>query len=218
MYDEELSPDKKTARPTEGARRGTVAAASAEKRRIREAEQREKEQEKADAETRRKEREVKAAAKVKEEQTLARAAAKKIKAAERAAAKAKAEEEQEAEEEEEEEEDYLTTWRELSAVGWTYARGSFLSSVSGQPSDYVWLRPGRKKENIGSTNCIENRDYFFDEKSVLAFVKVSWAINTMLFSPPPLPSHSRRPFKRALSTPSPCTRARARRPIRSTAR
>ena len=214
MYDEELSPDKKTARPTEGARRGTVAAASAEKRRIREAKQREKEQEKADVETRRKEREVKAAAKVEEEQTLARAAAKKIKAAERAAAKAKAEEEQE----EEEEEDYLTTWRDLSAIGWTYAKGSFLSSVSGQPSDYVWLRPGRKKENIGSTNCIENRDYFFDEKSVLAFVKVSWAINTMLFSPPPLPSHSRRPFKRALSTPSPCTRARARRPIRSTAR
>ena len=124
---------------------------------------------------------MKAAAKVKEEHTLARAAAKKIKAAERAAAKAKAEEEQEAEEEEEEEEeDYLTTWRDLSAIGWTYARGSFLSSVSGQPSDYVWLRPGRKKENIGSTNCIENRDYFFDEKSVLAFVKVSWAINTTL--------------------------------------
>ena len=144
---------------------------------------------------------------MKEEQALARAAAKKIKAAERAAAKAKAEEEEEETDEDEDgDEDHLTTWRELSAIGWTYARGSFLSSVSGLPSDYVWLRPSRKKENIGTTNCIENRDYFFDEKSMLAFVKVSCVINNTLSSPqPPLLPTPPPP----LSPPSKCAMNRS---------
>ena len=57
--------------------------------------------------------------------------------------------------------------KELYALGWTYKGGSFVSKVTGQPSDYVYLRPGAQLKG-GQENC----DFFYFEEVRLEHVAI----------------------------------------------